>query len=669
VSVTLPASARPKFLSRLLAGAAFALAVLVAYENSWAGPFVLDDAPAVAAAISPVGERRVDAGETTSGRPLLRLTLALNHAVSGEEVWSYHAFNLLVHLLAGFVLCGIVRRTLLTPVLRDRFERSADLLAMACAALWTLHPLQTAAVTYTVQRAESLMGLCFLLTLYGFIRSTTSPRSVGWLAFSLVACLAGMTAKEVMVAAPLMVFLYDRTFVAGSFRAAGRARRWYYLSLASSWLVLAGLVAGTGGRGGTAGFDTVAGPWHYFLTQCGAVARYFGLAVWPSPLVFDYGTSLVREAGDVMAPALLLAALAGVTLWGTWRRSPWGFLGCWFLAVLAPSSSLVPVASQTMAEHRMYLALAAPVVGFAVALHGALGRRGLAVLAAAAVAGAGLTHDRNHDYRSETSLWADTVEKRPQNFRAHHNLGLAELRAGNTVSALARFEQAVTQQPDSVESLYNMGICLTRLGRPAEAIAPYERALALRPNQAEAHNNLGNARLALGQAAAARSHYAEALRLQPAFAEAHSNLSDALLQMGAAEPALHHASEAIRLRPDFADAHFNAGNACAEARRPADAQTHYLAAVRLNPRHAKAHNNLANALLELERPEEAIGHYQQALSLEPDFIDPRRNLALLLLHLNRPAAARPHLEELARTLPGDPEIARALRAASAGGRP
>ena len=46
----------------------------------------------------------------------------------------------------------------------------ATLLAFAVALLWTVHPLQTEAVTYIVQRTESLMGLFYLLTLYCFIR-------------------------------------------------------------------------------------------------------------------------------------------------------------------------------------------------------------------------------------------------------------------------------------------------------------------------------------------------------------------------------------------------------------------------------------------------------------------------------------------------------------------
>ena len=38
----------------------------------------------------------------------------------------------------------------------------------------------------------------------------------------MLACLLGMATKEVMVSAPLVVLLYDRTFLAGSFREAWR---------------------------------------------------------------------------------------------------------------------------------------------------------------------------------------------------------------------------------------------------------------------------------------------------------------------------------------------------------------------------------------------------------------------------------------------------------------
>ena len=100
------------------------------------------------------------------------------------------------------------------------YPADATLLAFTVALLWTLHPLQTEAVTYIIQRTESLMGLFFLLTFYCFSRAASSPRPWPWRVLTVLACLGGVGAKEVGTTAPLLVFLYDRTFVAGTFGVA-----------------------------------------------------------------------------------------------------------------------------------------------------------------------------------------------------------------------------------------------------------------------------------------------------------------------------------------------------------------------------------------------------------------------------------------------------------------
>ena len=81
--------------------------------------------------------------------------------------------------------------------------------------------------------------------------------------------------------APLVVLLYDRTFFAGGFRETWRRRRGYYGALGASWLVLVLLVAGSGSRGGTAGFSTSVAWWAYGFTQFRAVAHYLRLCLWP----------------------------------------------------------------------------------------------------------------------------------------------------------------------------------------------------------------------------------------------------------------------------------------------------------------------------------------------------------------------------------------------------
>src|SRR5476649_402265 len=103
-----------------LMGVLIAIAAIAAYANSLTVPFLFDDTPSILqnqtirhlGAIGTVLSPPAKGGATTSGRPLLNLSLAINYALSGRHVWSYHAFNLLVHVLAGLTLFGLVRRTL-----------------------------------------------------------------------------------------------------------------------------------------------------------------------------------------------------------------------------------------------------------------------------------------------------------------------------------------------------------------------------------------------------------------------------------------------------------------------------------------------------------------------------------------------------------------------------
>jgi len=647
-----------------LAAVGLALAVFAAYHNSLAVPFVFDDQPAIVENGSirhlwPLGSvlaPDLAGGLTVSGRPLVNLSLAGNYAVGGGAVTGYHVFNLVIHVLAGLTLLGVVRRTLRQPALAARFGPAALPLGVAVAALWLLHPLQTETVTYVVQRAESLMALCYLLTLYAFIRGTAAERPGGWFALSLAACLLGMAAKEVMVTAPLLVLLYDRTFVAGTMAEAWRRRWRYYSGLAGTWLLLAWLVAGTAGRGGTAGFGLSVGPGQYLLTQCEAIVHYLRLAVWPDPLVFDYGTATVSGLGQVGLQAGLLVALAAGTLVALARRPVWGLAGAWFFLILAPSSSVVPVASQTMAEHRMYLPLAVIMAGAVLGLYRWLGRRSLLVCGLVAAVFGALTMRRNADYQTEQGLWADTVAKRPQNGRAWNNLGKALFSAGRPAEAVVRYEEAIRLEPAEPEPYYNLGLALARLNRPTDAISRYEQALRLRPEYPEAHNNLGNALLAAGRPDEAGSHYEEAVRLRPGFAEAHSNLANVRLEQGRVAEAIKHGEEAVRQDPRHAEARYNLGNALAQAGQLAAAQVHYEEALRLKPAYADVANNLGNVLVGLDRLPEAIAAYERALQLDPGYPDARRNLAQVLIHLGRLPEAVARYQQLAQARPDDAAI-------------
>jgi tetratricopeptide (TPR) repeat protein len=631
----------------VIAGVLLVLATLAAYHNSFSGPFVYDDIPSIKdnPTIKDLDDLKTvftppnDSGITVNGRPLINLSLAINWAIGKESVTGYHVVNFLIHSIGGLALFGLVRRTLLLPLLRDRFKSEALSLPLAFAAalIWLVHPLQTESVTYIIQRAESLVGMFYLLTFYCFARSVTASNRTLWEILTVLSCLCGMASKEVMASAPLLVLLYDRAAVSGTFKEAWQRHWKLYAGLAATWLLLAVLVAGTNNRGGTAGFGAGGvSSWHYALTSALAIGKYVKLVFWPSPLVFDYGTSTLKDLTPVLIQSVLIVTAVAATGYALWRRPLLGFIGMWFFAILGPSSSIIPVASETMAEHRMYLPLAAIVVLVVVGLGLRLGRGALPLFLALAVGAGAVTIHRNNDYRDEMPLWRDTVEKYPANARGHNNVGEILFRQEKHAEAIGYFREAVRLLPDYLDGLNNLGNALTQRGNPAEALPYLEYAFKLKPDYPETNNNLGSAYYHLDRKQEALVRYTESVRLKPNYADAHNNLGLVLSESGRFDEAIEHYKKALQLKPNYIDALFNYSVAFNETGRPTEAIPLLEEILRLKPLDPKAHNNLGTILFQQNKLAEAMPHFETAIRQKPDYPDAQANIGVSLLKMGRP---------------------------------
>jgi tetratricopeptide (TPR) repeat protein len=506
------------------------------------------------------------------------------------------------------LLSGLVRRTV-----GGEWRGAGAGAGLAAGLLWVVHPLATASVSYVSQRTEVLMGFFYLLTLYAFVR--------GWRVVAVVTCALGMLCKEPMATAPLLVWLYDRTFVSGSLGAAWRARRGFYAALASTWGALAWVLS-TGLEQRSVGFGQGVSGFEYAGNACSAMLVYLKLAVWPAPLVFDYGRSYAVNAGAVVAVLALLAA-AG---WAVWRRNGIGFVAAGFFLLLAPTTSFVPVAEQPIAENRMYLPLALLSAGAAAGWLRVAGRKGVLAMAAAVVALAAGTVARNRAYASEVTLWADTVAKRPENARAQFNLGAVLLNAGREREAAAALERAVRLEPEHGEARNALANAWARLGEFARAWPQYEEAVRLRPGAAKAWYDYGSALLKAGDAKGATERLERAVALRPEWAEARNELGNAYFESGDAGRAVEQYEAAIRLEPGLAEARYNAGSACLELGRVAAAVEHFTAAAKLKPQDAEVRNNLGVALLKAGRATEAVRALEEAMRLRPGYEEARGNL-------------------------------------------
>lgn len=502
-----------------------------------------------------------------------------------NKTLGFHLFNLLIHLLAGGLLFGVVKRT----VPRATSSLDADAVAALVTTVWLLHPLQSEAVNYVIQRTELIVSACYLATLYAWIRAwdaATARRRVAWRIVAVLACVLGMGSKEVMLTAPLMIVLYDRAFRVEVWRELlGDRQRLAFYGLLMATLGV-GLIPVVGNaRNSTVGFGLEI-PWYrYLYSQAWAILHYLRLALWPNALTFDYGmrpiTGLAGVPGLVALTVLGAATLLAWVAAGKWL---WlAFLGAWFFLLLAPSSSIVPITTEIAAERRIYLAFAAVIVLAVVGLEAARRRFAARVsphwprpaAVALGLALATMTFLRSTTYAHAETLWRDTVAKAPDNPRAMSNLAStlfydapprldearqlyeralaadsAYLPAWSGLASIAVDEHrwrdaetlllhALAVDPDYSDAIDHLGRLYVRVGQPARAIPYLERYAKAYPST-ETLVMLGRAYLQVGRFDAGALTLGDALELDP-------NRADALRDLGGLYAEQGRAAEAIPL--------------------------------------------------------------------------------------------------------------------------
>jgi Flp pilus assembly protein TadD len=639
--------------------------VLATYANALDGPFIFDDTAAIVdnTAIRDLRSPSVVAAERevpVAGRPIVNVSFAVNYAVDGLRVRGYHAANIALHALCAIAVFAFLRQTLRRRSFGDFVVRNANDLAFAVAVLWAVHPINSEVVDYTTQRTESMMALCYLATMYFAVRAFDDQRTARWAVAAVSCCAVGMGCKESMVTAPVMVMIFDRALLCRSFSEAW-SRRWpLYTGLAATWLVLLA-ATWSGPRIHSAGFSSGLAPWTYLLNQPGMIVRYLRLAIWPRGLVLEYGEPVDVSLADALPAGIFIVALLIATLWSLVRWPAYGFLGAWFFVTLAPTSSIVPIATEVGAERRMYLPLVA-VVTLAVVAAAWVARltidrvvssnaRARATTAMTVIAllttGAGLsaqTHARNRDYAS--SLWmAQTVVDRWPTPVAHAMLGVELEVAGRHDEAVRQLKQSTAGGYSRAH--YHLGGALFNHGDRPAAIEELQAFLARSSMLAEAKK----ARMLLGRAymddhkwPLATDQFRQVVAMQPSNDDAVGLLADSLFQQQQFAEAVSLYRQYVARRPADAGALINLGVSYAGLGRAVDARTAFQMALQVDSRDVRVYRNLA--ALALNNDDAAGGERaaRQALAIDDRDVLARDLLGRALGMQGRIAEARVEFE-------------------------
>ena len=528
----------------LLGFLAALVAAFTAYGPALEGPFVMDDN------YLPLG--RPDA-ETlglsvwTFGRPVLGLTYYANFLLSGQHPSPYHLTNLLMHVAVACIVFFILRLAL-----RD-YSARGSLISAICAGVFLLHPIQTEAVAYVAGRSDVLCTLFAYAALAVFLKYRQPAIGFGAVAAVLGLSLLALLSKQQAVAIPAVLILIDLLWNEGSaFEALRRNIRLH-------GLLVAGAISGAIWVFTLLARDTTAGlrvpgitPIEYFWTQCRAFWHYIRLLILPVGQNFDPDFPLSRGIMDHGTAAGLagILMLVAAAIW--LRRSrPLTSAGILiFLALLAPTSSFIPIAD-LVTERRVYFAMIGPLLVLADLLRRwrippqSMAGAGLALLVVLGFA----THARATLWGDEMALWRDTVAQSPNKLRPRFQLahllyrqrkcpeaakeyeaaamlakprvdllvdwGLALDCAGRASDALARLREALGTER-TYNSLAQLGMLLAKQGQGDEALPLLSEAVTLEPNQPSAWGYRGNVYATQGKFKEAEADYRQALALSPA---------------------------------------------------------------------------------------------------------------------------------------------------------
>jgi tetratricopeptide (TPR) repeat protein len=618
-----------------------------------------------------------------SARPLVNLSAAVNYHFGGLDPAGYRLVNMALHALSAMLLFGIVGRTLMlssSPLSRGaRTQTVANVLAFVVALLWAIHPLQTETVCYVTQRTELMVGLFYLATVYCSLRywlADTGPGRITWLVLAVIACAAGMTSKEVMVSAPLIVLLFERTFLTHDLRKLLRRSWLLYVGLCLTWLLLVYVIADAP-RSKSAGFGLGLPMTTWWLTQVKVVVLYLKLACWPWPLSIHYHMPYVQGVGEVF-PWLLVVGVLGVgTLAALWRGWAVGFLGAWFFIILSPTS-LVPIISEVAAERRMYLPLAAIVVlvvvgGYWLVLR--ISQRaktdqqtvpkswaaGMIVVAAIlSVTLWSISYHRLAAYESEVSIWQDTLAQYPESEVVHLSLAMALSRADRIDESADHFNTAIRLEPLNLYHRIRFAEALKKAGRHAEAIVQLREVVLRRPDLVDAHYELALLLRETDRNQEAAEHFRAVVNLRPNYPSFRVQYAETLRTLGKRQEAIDEFEQAVRLQPENAQTRDALGLALMEAGQTQRAAEQWSEAVRLEPEDADLRNHYGEALRQSGIHLEAIRQFRQALELEPHAREPHVGLAMSFAALGRQVEAIDQYEALLKLYPNDGPVHAAL---------
>ena len=566
-------------------GLVLAGAALIIYFPSFPASFHLDDWQIIVANhylkdfnFRPGSILKAAFQDGGNNRPLVNISLALNYYFNGARPLGFHLVNFLILVLTGLGVWAALRRLLSRLGYQ---EPRAGLAAWLAALVWVAHPLDTQAITYIVQRYASLAGAFSIWSIYFFhCGSERKGRARGLYLCSALAGLFAMLCKETALTLAALLLAY-RIYFFDRFQPGWLKRNAKWMAALAGFYLLAAFLIFRPGMVKTLSSGFLLKqihPGQRLLTEARVLIWYPLEILFPFPQHlsvfhdFSASQSLVNPISTALSFALILALIAAAVYLAR-TRPAFSFAVIWYFVLLLVEALPLPI--EFASEHRLYLAslaIIAPATAWPILKLNKYKRAAAAIIAIAVLLG-GFSRHRNRVWRSEESLWRDTIAKAPSNPRAWLDYCSALAAADNCRRALPVCQKAMALVPSDAGTHNNLGMCYKKMGELESAEKELMKAASLSPDQVSVPLvNLANLYRAKKDYAGAAKWYAAALERDPANAQAHYDLAIIYNVLKREAEAMRELEEALHLNPGLSEARFYLAQAlavkgkCPEAR-------------------------------------------------------------------------------------------------------
>ncbi len=555
-----------------------ALGALLAYYSAFQVPFVFDDIRQI---VENPFIRSLNNFLTwdilQKNRPFVDLTFALNYHFGGLQVYGYHLVNLIIHILNGLLVYCLVfmvmeRLVAISNTGCDINElRFYRWVALFTALIFILHPLQTQAVTYIVQRYTSLAATFYLLSVICyilarkkqlFLKSFSSVFFFFFLSFifGILAFLSKQSAASLPITIVLTEFLlFDRTL-------SGWRKKLYWIVPSLSLLILfffynVGFFSGKRQLGSLLEDVSVLmretediSRWHYLLTQFNVIPKYLFQFIVPIGQNADPMFPVTKSFWEGLTPLgfVFLVLLLGAGVYFLKRIPVFSFAVFWFFITLSVESSIIPI-KDTMFEHRMYLPLLGPailVAWFATIAAKRYFYPTLVFSLSFLILFGFLTYHRNQLWQDEVALWTDSIRKNPNNYRAHTSLALSFESQNEKNKAFYHYNKALHLNSDYAYAHLNFGAFYGEQGQLDQAEYHFRQAMKELPDNPKILSNLGVVLAQQGDFDNALELFEKAIQLDRYHIEARINLTITLLNLQKVDQAKNEIKKILELSPD-----------------------------------------------------------------------------------------------------------------------